>query len=405
MVQRELANQIQSTSGILVAVFNDCKRLEDQLARSGFMLSAHTLARFFGVLKSPHKPYTATLNLLAEYVGYASYQHFKRAFREQSKYLLEHPDCAFETGAFSITALELCLHTGDMDSVGSLLDAWIVQEDQEAFVVHMRTMLGYAARVNPQRQRLLQVLAGSENGRLLYYEGFVDEDDESALFSTALEQWYARNADGWTNKLFTACFLSNQRLYKGLQPDLWCLDVLRQAMSDISTLHYHLVSRCYEMQILLEGTQQNRRAVVDEWVSDAIQSMQSRSELEQSWVLARMLRALAHTGNLHWALRRTDLRDQVLLAYSQINPGLMLNNSMIVQFIVHALMPRQQCDVRPPYAGFKPNISETNLRVALESATASLYSKGFTQHIIQKNLAPFLSKTNNTWISKVLNPS
>jgi len=395
---RELASRIQSTSGVLVASFSDCKRLEVQLNQSGIMISAHTLARFFGVLQSSHKPYAATLNLLASYIGYPSYQHFKRTINDHYQCLLEHPNDLFDTGSYALTAFELCLHNSDIGGLRTLLEAWTCKDNHSAW--ELRNLLGCAVRASPQRQVLLQTLAETHNGRLLYYEGFVDEDDADDHYSNALELWYAQRASARENKVFLAGFLTTRDVYSGKQPHPWCIQLLRD--TGLQELHFHLVSRCIEAQILLEGSGQNRPHAVDDWVSTALQAMQGAGEVEQQWILARTLRALAWTGHLKRALQRPELRDQVLTQYIQADPKYMLTPNLIIQLVVHAALQAQQVDITPPYVGDRRMISETNIRIALEAATASLYAKGANLRLIQRNLGPFLEKTRNRWIQQVL---
>ena len=70
---RELKKRLELISTITVKEFNDCKNLSNLLNVKGIAISAHTIARFYCLLKETHRPYTSTLNLLCEYIGYRSY--------------------------------------------------------------------------------------------------------------------------------------------------------------------------------------------------------------------------------------------------------------------------------------------------------------------------------------------
>ena len=75
---KQLKNEIVRKVGFTINEFQDCKSLSDELAQLKITISAHTVARFFGLLKEEHRPYTSTLNLFSNYLGLDSFQHFKK---------------------------------------------------------------------------------------------------------------------------------------------------------------------------------------------------------------------------------------------------------------------------------------------------------------------------------------
>ena len=121
---RELRQKIQEKTTISVSEFYDCKRLADKFAEEGIIISAHTFARFFGVFKSNHRPYTSTLNLLANFIGFNSFNEFKIKVKQQLENAFANPLGQFHTGDFSYTALELAIQTNDWKSVQSILESF-----------------------------------------------------------------------------------------------------------------------------------------------------------------------------------------------------------------------------------------------------------------------------------------
>ena len=83
---RELSSRLQKHLLIEVKEFSDCKNASEKLAKKGFVISAHTLARFFGVLKGGHRPYNTTLDLMCKFTGIDSYTAFCKDVKQKTEH-------------------------------------------------------------------------------------------------------------------------------------------------------------------------------------------------------------------------------------------------------------------------------------------------------------------------------
>lgn len=114
----QLRAAVEAKLGLKVVTFSDCQLLESKMADCGAFLSAHTLARFWGLLKPVKRIYTSSILQIVKYLGYESLDAYKRSEGVSLRLLMER-ELAFSD--FSITAAvltEACLIAGCND--GSL---------------------------------------------------------------------------------------------------------------------------------------------------------------------------------------------------------------------------------------------------------------------------------------------
>lgn len=72
-----LRSKVESTAGGKITTFSCCQRLEYLMKLKGFYISAHTLARFWGIICSKGRFYASTLEALSQYAGYQDYSSFQ----------------------------------------------------------------------------------------------------------------------------------------------------------------------------------------------------------------------------------------------------------------------------------------------------------------------------------------
>ena len=75
-LDREIQKKIEEKFGRELKYNTDCKDLSDAIYKdTKHMLSRSTLERLFGLVTKDVVPHRSTLDILAEYIGYPSYQH------------------------------------------------------------------------------------------------------------------------------------------------------------------------------------------------------------------------------------------------------------------------------------------------------------------------------------------
>lgn len=409
---RELSSRLQKHLLIEVKGFNDCKLASEKLLKSGFVISAHTLARFFGILKSNHRPYTSTLNLMCEFIGTDSYTAFCTEVKQKTEHALYGPIDAFNTGPFSLITLEIALANEDWKSVQEIVSNFRIDDP---FKNDLVMLLGKSVRYSQKRELLLKKLIEIEHGRHLFYESYVDEDDPRGYYSHALKKYYQPYFPKYNNQLFLYCFLLTKAIYLNKPIDLKLLkSPIFNVDLSFKELHFHEISRYLELQILLDfkkgflkNNLLNHLEKIIELSSSYVHNDKCTQEFmnhDRCWIVARSLKALAYAGFLKEALKQDNFKLHIEELYIGSSGQIGTIGELIIQYVLHGFNKQQNKvnDYFPPkrFTSFWDN--ETNSKIAIEAATSLLYAEEKIKTILEKNVYSFAKKTGHTWLFELL---
>ena len=396
---RELVRKIEERVKFRLVNFQDCKAFAGILEENGIHISAHTVARVFGVLKSKHRPYVSTLNLLANYLGFDTYSQFAKNVEHEAKYSLAHPTEAFETGAFSFTALELALQNSDWEALRTLLEAY---QPNKMHRLDFHNFFGNKVRRHNNREELLSVLASFESGRTIFYEGFVDDDDPENYYTEALLRYYKKPKPTFNEQLFITCFLATKNIYNLKKIDADTLTILKDAENQIKGLHFQLISRFYELKVLIEGTASNQGSKINQIIDKMLTHLPKFNAREQSWILGRSIKALAFTKNLKLVLSNKIFSEYILNNYVELGNKINSNGELFIQLTAHNFLKDKLNPAISPKRMSLNVLNEDVDRILLESSTAYIYAAEPVQRILEKNLTQNLRVSKHTWMSEFL---
>lgn len=409
---RELSSRLQKHLLIEVKEFNDCKLASEKLLKSGFVISAHTLARFFGVLKSGHRPYTTTLNLMCQFIGTDSYTDFCNEVKQKTEHALYGPIDAFKTGPFSLITLEIALANEDWKSVQEIVSNFRIDDP---FKNDLVMLIGRSVRYSQNKELLLKKLIEIEQGRVLFYESYVDEDDPGGYYSHALKKYYQPHFPKYNNQLFLHCFLLTKAIYLNkpidltlLNSSIWNLNI------QFKTFHFHEISRYLELKILLDYKKDllknnllKHLEKIIELSSGYVYNDKCTEEFmnhDRCWIVARSLKALAFAGFLKEALKQDSFKlhiEELYIGYSEKIGNI---GELIIQYVLHGFNKQQNKanDYFPPKRIISFWDNETHSRIVIEAATSLLYAEDKIKTILEKNVYSFAKKTGHTWLFELL---
>lgn len=392
----QLKKKLEKKIGFQILQFHDCRVLSDCLANEKITVSAHTLARFFGLMKANHRPYTSTLNLLSDFLGFGSFAFFCNDIAKSNAYSLADSR-SLASGDFSFTALELAIHSHDWKSVQILLDSFEFKCGAEKN--DMTMFLGNAVRQHPEKDDFLKALIEIENGRHLFYESFVDEDDPGNYYSQALTNYYLRTKNELESNLFHVCFVNSNKIYLNQKVEPKEIDLIRFESFHMDKLHFHQISRLFEMRILIDSSNEDK---IHKYIDEVLNLLPKYTAYEKSWILARMIKALAYTGKLKISLKIKEFKSVIYQTYLELNGKIESIAELILQLTVNAYRNTFEAELFPLARILEKHLNETNARIAIESATASLFAEKPVKSIIEKNLYSFSQATGNSWVVNLL---
>ena len=399
---KELSTRFQNHLQVIVNEFNHCKIISETLSNHNVFISAHTLARFFGLMKSNHRPYTSTLNLICEYIGYSSFAHFCKTIKEELEDALYMPSEAFSTGHYSLITLEIAIANEDWKNVQRILNSYQLNS---SFNNELAMLLGNKVRQSNNKDIFLKKLIEIENGRLLFYESFVDEDDLNGYYSFALEKYYQSEYKNTRNQLFVNSFLLSQSIYKNknqyislLNSGVWKLDM------PFEQLHFHELSRYLELLILIDFKQNKLKKSLPAHIDRILQHSNKVLHYERCWVVARSIKALAFSGFLKTALKDEAFRLLIEELYRKSTNKIESIAELIIQLTIHSIFKKEGdlSTIFPPRRITALHDNETNSRIIIEAANALLYSKGDIKSILTENVHSFAKKSGHTWVFDLL---
>lgn len=395
---RELSMRIQNKAEIHAENFSDCTLISIKLAHSGIQISAHTLARFFGLLKEKHRPYNSTLDLLCTYIDFGSFKDFCKQTRLRLESELCGPRDVFQTGSFSFIALEIAIVNSDWINVKRILSDL---NDANPFEYELVMFLGNSVRKHPKRSEFIRQLASFDIGRKLFFESFVDEDDPDGYFSEALLKYYARTASSFGNNLFLHTFIGTKKIYHNSIVNK--IDLPFQEIV-FRNLHFHEISRYLECQILVDHQQGVLERKLNHYIEILLKNCENRPIDECSWILARPIKALAFTKQLKKVLASKEIETYLINHYFLIYDQIKSIADLIIQFVVHChfkFHKKKSIELSPLKIQYKHD-NETNARILIESATACLYAPETIKDMLKNNVNSFANKTGQTWVSHLM---
>ena len=400
--QLELRKAIRIKSGKRIVEFNECCSLSEYFLEIGIPLSAHTIARFFGVLKTKHHPYRATLDLLCQYVGYDSWSTFCSTISENLNSALFSPREAFSYGNYSLVAFELAIAENDWITVNDLLESVNLNDP---FTYELVMYLGSSVRRHPNKKDFLHALSQSKSGRWFFYECFVDEDDENNYYSEALLTYYSKSPIPLGNQIFIKCFLAVKSIYAGTQIHERDFKWIQLDGISFDQLHFHEISRILELRILLDfidkSLDNNKLLYHLDLVCELSQKM---PHFNASWVLARTIKALSFSDKFKLAMDYEPFRNVLFKRFHENPTRIHSIGELIIQFVGHSYLLKEKNEHYnlPPIKLSYRHDNETKTRVLVESATALLYAEDPVKQMLEKNLYNYSEKTNQTWINPLI---
>jgi hypothetical protein len=396
----QLKRDLIKKSGVSMNNFSDTLLLAAVMESAKFSVSSHTLARFFAFM--PHrKLYPSTLQIICNYLGFEHFEAYRTFVEQTHNRSLLGSSGLFENGLFSQQSFELAIQLMDVKNIQDHIDCINFNHEKIEYLAHLT---GFLVRNSTQQSELLNILIQSTNGRRLFYERFVDEDDSNGYFSSALQTHYLKRANTCNNRLFYFCFLIANAFYHGKKIDSDWINGLKKEQQniDLKTLHFHEISRLYETLILLDFSlnELSKKRLVS--LQDEILSVLDRLDNHgKAWVLARVLKALAFSNKLDFAMQNDQFCSCIIQVHKKADVTSI--GELILQLVYYRYLAVEKNELYLPFS-MQSNYfqNEYNTRLSTEVATRSLFVTEQEKKNLHNSLQLYSHKTGTAWVMNVL---
>jgi hypothetical protein len=375
--------------------YHDCKKVTLRLKQDKISISPLTIARIFNLVNDTKRPYHSTLDLLTRFLGYESFSSFCIDTSDLVGKRLFNPSFEIVNGSFQ--ALELACQQADWKMVKFILDEINPHKDDYEFPM----FLGNIVRNHPQRNAFVKALMEVEVGRVYFFERFVDEDDPDGYFSNALNLFCSNYRRDIGSQIFKVCFQLAKQIYQENKFDVSEWRSIDQLGLNYKELHFHQISRWFELKILFASLDFNPLQKAQKIVEELLEILPKFNNNDQCWIIARPLKAIAHIGFLHDILGVLEIKEQINKVFIAMDGRISSIGDLIVQFVCHAFVESHQ-SLSNPKSISSSHFNETYSRIAIESATSLLYVQDPVKTRIEKNLRPFVQKTGNSWVLNII---
>lgn len=394
----QICKQIETAVNRNIKGFPDAIWLSDCFREKKLSVSPSTLARLYGLSAYSSKPFLSTLNQLAKFLEYDNWENY---LEDQSK----HHFCSNifltdEAEGFSQSVLEMALCLKSYDVVKKMLEKYTYYDNNP---IHFSTanLIGKYVKRNNYDEKLLQILAQSKAGRSLFYECFVDEDNENDYFSKAIYNYYLPQVPDFDNTFFVTSYILAQNIYSG-KPDKTFIKRFQELTKKtiVEDLHYHLLSRYFECTILIDGIKSQLQYNVNDYMN-RISNYASTNE-KNEWLLARSIKSLLHFGFKKDLINHIKFNE---IVNTTIMKKRKTKNSAAL-YIIQLYWLYGNRENRTSYQPFHLSIDylqgNSKEKLAVECATASLYAKGKTKKLTEENIKQYCADENIKWIPNLL---
>jgi hypothetical protein len=393
-----IVKQIEVSVNRSIKGFPDAVWLSDVFKQKRLAVSPSTIARLYGIVASSSKPYVSTLDTLARFLAYDNWENY---VADQDRH---HFNANFflteDTHGFSQSILELALQLQRYDTVQILLEKYTYFEHNP---IHYATanLIGNYVKLHNYDENLLKVLAQTKAGRSLFYECFVDENNENRSFSEALFMHYLPRVATSHDVFFVYAYLLSQNCYAGIGDATIVKQYQKLAKTiSVNELHYHLLSRYLECKIhiaAIENTLPKKAPILLDAITE-----NANNHNKNEWIVARTIKALLHYGYKNELFSHVQFNEVVNAALMKKKKSKNSAALYIIQLYWLYSNKNDGLTYHPFHLAVDYLQGNSKERLAIESATAHFYAKGNTKKVIAENLTLYGAMTSMKWILNLI---
>lgn len=392
---------VENRAGRKIVSMSDARWLAEELEKQKLFLSAHTIARFFRIIKPERKIYRESLNVLAIYSGFIDWNHFCQA----TDHVLPVSALAENRSSSDWLAqvrLEIALQNQEWEKAVNILESFAELPLSGRFLASLITVLVESIRKWKAPAGLMKALGDSATGRRFYYEHAVDEDDHEGYFSESLRRYYKPPEGDSAKWFFRESYLYSREFYRGGNPGQ--TPSRRLSSDQLPELHFHEQSRWFEMAVIDSHYEGGLGKKFGQILENAIRLMKNTEADGKAWLPARIIMAAFHLGKGNLILQNTDALKTIRAYVLSADFSLRHNADHLLQF-VYCLAIKSGFLPDEPYQPMRQRQDffwNQNQRVALEYATGLCFQPKHEEAESFAEFTSFCMKYSLQWILNAL---
>lgn len=306
-----LLDIVKKKANVEITCIGDCELLSASMSKAGYSISKDTLGRLFKVIKSKSMPSKYTLNVLAEFAGYKSWEEYFNQISENidaGKYTNKVTENKSDS---ELSLLKYCIHDNAYNPIINYLNSNIelfeYPYSNKSF--HILNIFDDNIRDNYNaRYKLLEIINSNEVLRDIYFKFYVNIDGLNRYYAEFIEKKYLDKLNPvkkhyrlnfiWANSILITSYLYSNKIKKLLRTGY---DLFKKYKPENETIHKYIIdgeihfypySRFHYANILYAHFSQKNNCYITNIIQLVSDDLRILSFSQKTVVLAQIFEAL-----------------------------------------------------------------------------------------------------------------
>ncbi len=191
-LRQDLYLALQRKTGICLKTKSDCTKVSTLMIHEGSALSASTLYRIFISNNSRTRPFTTTLNEIAQFLGFKSFDDFSQWAQTNRHSTYPHglPD---DNSNHIKSLLSINIELKNYDALKAFFDQYLGRFNDAIFFPIGREIYCTALRHPESVEFFIESFAGHPVVRRAFFELYADPDFHIQTYDKAIEQYIVKS--------------------------------------------------------------------------------------------------------------------------------------------------------------------------------------------------------------------
>jgi hypothetical protein len=191
-LRQDLYLALERKTSINLKTKTDCAKVSALMIHEGFALSASTLYRIFISNKSQTRPFTTTLNEIAHFLGFKSFDDFSQ-WAETNRHSIYSNASPSKNSNNTKSLLSINIELKNYDALKVFFDQYLDRFNDAIFFPIGREIYCTALRHPESVECFIEKFAGHPVVRRAFFELYADPDFHIQTYDKAIEQYIAKS--------------------------------------------------------------------------------------------------------------------------------------------------------------------------------------------------------------------
>ena len=306
-----LLDIVKKKANVEITCIGDCELLSASMSKAGYSISKDTLGRLYKVIKSKSMPSKYTLNLLAEYVGYKTWNEYFKHTENNIDIGKNFNNKSEKANESELTLLNFCIHDNAYNPIinylNQNLDIFEYPYTLKSFDI--LNLFDDNIRDNHNaRYKLLEIINSNEVLRDIYFKFYVNIDGLNRYYAEFIEKKYLDKLNPvkkhyklnfiWAKSILITSYLYSNKIKKMLRTGY---DLFRKYEPKNETIynyiidgeiHFYPYSRFHYANILYAHFSQKNNSHISNIIQLVSDDLRILNISQKTVVLAQIFEAL-----------------------------------------------------------------------------------------------------------------